>query len=91
MLCPVSAMGTLTAYFGENGKFLRNALFPVWVVFFPFSIFEGHNTIANFCNSVVLKAAKHFDLDHIVTVQPDEYRSAKKDIGRYFLSFLREN
>ena len=28
---------------------------PCMGSFFPFSIFEGHNTIANFCNSVVLK------------------------------------
>lgn len=34
--------------------------------------------------------AAHFDLDHIVTIRPDEYHSAKKEIGGYFLSLLRK-
>jgi predicted kinase len=32
--------------------------------------------------------ARHFDLDHIVTVHPDEYHAAKKEIGRHFLSLI---
>lgn len=35
--------------------------------------------------------ASHFDLDHLVTVRPEEYREAKKYIGMDFLDLIHQS